>query len=61
MRRILITTTFGLLLSFGMAGCGGGASDIPEGHTADEIKTPDENPTARPPGSDTEGPSKEGG
>lgn len=60
MKRTVLTLSAGLLLVMCMTGCGGGASDIPEGYSEDDIKTTNDTP-APSPGSEIEGPSKNQG
>ncbi|MCZ6836612.1 MAG: hypothetical protein O7G85_12620 [Planctomycetota bacterium] len=53
MTRRILTCAAGLLLAIGLSGCGGGSDPIPEGHSADEVRTPTgatrEAPTANMP------------
>lgn len=60
MKRTVLTLSAGLLLVMCMTGCGGGASDIPEGYSEDDIKATTDTPEASP-GSEIEGPTKDQG
>lgn len=60
MKRTVLTLSAGLLLVMCMTGCGGGASDIPEGYDDEDIMEPIDTPQPAP-GSDIEGPTKDQG
>ena len=61
MKRSVLTIAAGLIFTFGMTGCGGGDPDIPEGHSADEIRSTGEDAPENMPGRDIEGPEKNKG